>query len=138
MASNLQLSNAQVDKQAYAILSDGTDQDGFHGGTLTIYEGAQPANADTAISTQTPLVDFDLPEANNTVTNGVITFDTIADSLAYDDGTAQFFRVVAMDGTTVVCDGTVGTSDADLILNSVVITNGANVSITGFTYTVTK
>lgn len=138
MASNLQLSNAQVIKQANAILSDGTDQDGFHGGALTIYEGTQPVNADTAITTQTPLVSFTLPTTGNVVNNGVISFGTIADSLAIADGTAQFFRVVALDGTTVVCDGTVGTADADLILNSVTITNGANVSITGFTYTVIK
>lgn len=136
MAHGLLLSNAQVTAQATAI---GADTTGFGGASLMIYAGTKPATADTAITDQTLLVTFTLPAASsNSITNGVITFGAISDATAVADGTAAFFRVVGSDTNTIVCDGTVGTSDADLVLNSASITNGANVSITAFTYTVTK
>jgi hypothetical protein len=37
-----------------------------------------------------------------------------------------------------VFDGTVGTSSADMVLNSVAISSGSAVSITAFTYTENK
>jgi hypothetical protein len=136
MAHGLLLSNAQVTAEATAI---GQDTTGFGGAHLRLYSGTKPATADTAITDQVLLVTFTIPvSSGNSITNGVITFGAISDATAVADGTAAFFRVVASNGTTVVCDGTIGTADADLVLNSVVITNGANVSITAFTYTVTK
>ena len=52
MANNLKLSNAAVNAEADAlsVLLDN--------GYLRIYDGTQPANADTPISTQTLLAEF--------------------------------------------------------------------------------
>jgi len=74
-----------------------------------------------------------------TFTNGVLTAGTItADSSANASGTATWYRCFKSNGTTVLCDGTVGTSGADLNLNSVAISAGATVSVSSFTHTVTK
>jgi hypothetical protein len=51
------------------------------------------------------------------------------DTSANNSGTAVFYRWYKADGTTVRAQGTVGTSDADLILNNVVIVAGAPVSV---------
>lgn len=112
---------------------------GAAAGTLSIYEsntGGVPATADTALTDQTVLVVIPLHATPSfTVATNVMTADTIADAVASHTGTASFFRVYQNDGTTVAWQGTVGTADADLILNSVAIVSGATVSITALTYT---
>lgn len=141
MASGLFISNAQAFAQASAMNVATT---GFGGATLTIYSNAnaKPANANTALGTQAVLATFTLPAfGSNTVSAaGVITFGAISNVTAAASGTASWFRILASDGTTVVCDGTVGvTGDSpDLVLNSVAISSGATVSITSFTYTITQ
>jgi hypothetical protein len=67
--------------------------------------------------------------------NGVITANTItADYSANATGTAAWFRAVKADGTTAVIDGSVGTSAANLILNSLSIVAGAPVSVSAWTH----
>jgi hypothetical protein len=67
---------------------------------------------------------------------GVLTFNAFtADSSADATGTAAWFRALKSDGSTVVFDGSVGTSGANLNLNSVAIQSGAAVSVSAFTYT---
>lgn len=71
-------------------------------------------------------------------TNGVLTADTItAEASALDTGTASWFRILASDGTTIVCDGDCGIqgSGADLILDSLSITATQTVSIDTFIIT---
>jgi len=133
LASNFFLSQvcAQVEAQSLNTASY------FGGATLTIYTGTQPANPQTALSGNTALAAFTLPAAgSNAVSNGVITFGTISNVSASATGTATFFRIT--NGATVVCDGSVGTASADLILNSTAISSGATVSISSFSYTVTQ
>lgn len=60
---------------------------------------------------------------------------TWADSSADASGTAAHFRIYASDGTTQKMQGTVGTSGEDLNLDSVSITAGQSVTVTGFTLT---
>ena len=60
-----------------------------------------------------------------------ITSDTSADNT----GTATFFRALESDGTTVVFQGTVGTSGAELNLNTTSIVQLGTVSVTSLTYT---
>lgn len=107
-----------------------------NGGTLNIYDGTQPATAGTAISTQTLLAALPLSAtAFASASNGVATANSItADSSANATGTASWFRVVNSGGTTVF-DGSAGTSNADLVLNSTAIQSGANVSVTSLTLT---
>lgn len=104
-------------------------------GYLRIYDGSQPTDADTALGSQTLLAElrfsataFAAASAGSSSANA-ITSDTAADAT----GTATFFRCFASDGTTVVMDGSVGTSASNLILNTTSIVAGALVSISSFT-----
>lgn len=134
MANNLKLSNATVNGQA-DLLSDYCDN-----GYVRIYDGTQPANADTAVTSQVLLAElrFATP-ASGAASGGVITMSAITeDSSANATGTATWFRALRSDGSTVVFDGSVGLTAADMILNAVAIVVGAAVQITSFTYTRSK
>jgi hypothetical protein len=70
---------------------------------------------------------------------GVLTANAItAEDAALDTATASKYEVYKSDGTTLLWTGTVGTADADLVLNSVGISAGAQVTITGLVHTVPK
>jgi hypothetical protein len=107
-----------------------------NGGSIRIYDGSQPATAATAVSGQTLLAELTLGNpAFGSAANGVATANSItADSSANATGTAAWFRAVSSGGTGL-WDGTVGTSGADLNLNSVSLVLGGNVSVTSFTFT---
>jgi len=134
MPKNTQLANATVNGQADDLSAR------LNNGYLRIYDGSQPATANTAISTQVLLAELRFnATAAGAAANGVITFNALtADTSANATGTAAWFRALSSDGSTVVFDGTVGTSDANLILNSVAIQSGAQVSVSSFTHTVQK
>lgn len=116
MANNFKVSaaarNAELD--ALSALLDG--------GFLDIYDGAQPASPDVAVTSQVKLAhlalnaDFAPSAAGGLLTANAIASDTDADAT----GTATWFRATKSDGTAV-CDGTVGTSGTDAIINSVAI-----------------
>lgn len=108
-------------------------------GKLRIYSGTKPANADASI-TGTLLAELTLnATAFGAASAGVATANAItADSSADASGTATHFRVWKSNGTSPLWDGTVGTSGADLNLNSVAISAGAQVSVSSFTYTQSK
>jgi len=131
MANNAKLGAAAVNAAAEAV---GTL---LNSGYLRIYDGSQPAGADTAISDQNLLAELRFnATAFGAATAGVITAgDFTADSSANADGTAAWFRALESDGSTAVFDGTVGTTGCDLNINSVSISSGAAVDVTAFTYT---
>lgn len=106
-------------------------------GLLRIYDGSQPADPDSAITTQTLLAELTFGNpAFGAASGGVATANAITpDSSANASGTATWFRVVKSDGTTKVMDGSVGTATSNLVLNSNVIVAGAVVACTDFTYT---
>lgn len=112
----------------------------LNAGFLDIYDGAQPATADTAIGAQVKLAHlaFGNPAfgaaAAGVAAANAITQDTSADAT----GTAAWFRAYKTDGTTAVFDGSVGTSGANLNLNSAAISAGAAVSVSSFSYTQSK
>jgi len=66
----------------------------FDGGKILVYTADKPANSDTAISTQTLLVQFDIPESSGTVANGVFTGACITAALNAETGTAAWARLV--------------------------------------------
>lgn len=73
-----------------------------------------------------------------TVTNGVLTFNAITNATASGTGTAVQWRLCTTSGgTTCVAQGTIGTSGAELNLNSTSISSGQTVSITSFVITAT-
>lgn len=132
MANNLNYSDAVRNAKMDAITT-------FAGNAalLRIYDGTQPTDADTAIGAQVLLAELTCgtPFAAG-ASNGVLTLGAITqDSSANATGTAAWFRLVKSDGTTVVMDGTVGTSGCDLNLTSVSITSSVAVSVTSFVIT---
>ena len=134
MALNPKRSNAAVSAAADAVTAL------LNSGKLRIYDGSQPATANTAITTQNLLAELTFNStAFGAASNGVATANAItSDTSADATGTATWFRALKSDGTTPVFDGSVGTSSADLVLNSVAISSGAQVSITSFTSTENK
>lgn len=101
-------------------------------GKLRIYSGTQPATGGTATTLLAELTlnaTFAAAAAAAVLTLNAITQDSAADAT----GTATWFRMVKSDGTTIVMDGTVGTSGADLNLNTTSIVVGGPVAVTSFT-----
>lgn len=103
---------------------------------IKIYSGTVPSNADasnagsllaTLTCAATPVSGY-----SDTGTAARATFAAITSGTAAATGTAAFFRAETSGGT-VLAQGTVGTSAADLVLNSVAITSGSTVSITSAT-----
>jgi hypothetical protein len=111
----------------------------LNSGKLRIYDGSQPANANTAVSTQNLLAELTFnATAFGAASAGVATANAITSATAAATGTAAWFRAVKSDGTTVVWDGSVGTSGANLNLATVAISSGATVSVSALTYTFTE
>ena len=132
-----QLTNTS--KVAAAQLASGFVGAFTNSSILRIYSGTMPATPETAVSTQTLLASVVLPSSNAfTNTDGVLTAGTIADVSVAITGTATWCRWVKADGTTVIADATVGTTDANLILNAVDLGAGATLHVTSFTYTVSS
>jgi hypothetical protein len=103
-------------------------------GILRIYDGAQPANADTALAGQQLLAELTMSATAFIIAAGVATANTVTqDASANNTGTASWFRQFASNGTTVCWDGSVSTSGADCNLDSTSVTVGVPVSITGYT-----
>jgi hypothetical protein len=100
---------------------------------INLYQGTAPANANTGITTQTLLVTCVLAGAFGTDTNGTLTLGTVNDGVAVVSGTASFFRIFKADGTTVVMDGSVGVTGADLNLDTTTINITQTVNISGGT-----
>lgn len=134
MANNPQLSYEAVNAQADALARK------EDGGKLRIYSGTPPTRADDALAGNTLLAELSLNATSApAAVNGVLTYNAITkDSSADATGNASFFRTFKADGTSVVRQGTVGTATSDLILNSVAIQAGAEVSVTSFTHTVPR
>lgn len=105
-------------------------------GYLKIYDGVQPADPDTVITTQNKLTElrFGSP-AFGPSSGGVITANAIADDPnAALNGTATWFRVLKSDGVTPLWDGSVGTGGANLNINSAAIQQGSRVSVTALVH----
>lgn len=134
MAANPKYTNLWVNTEADAAGAL------LNTGWLDIYDGTQPATADTAITSQVRLASLRLnatafaAAVAGVLTANVITSDTDNDAT----GTAAWFRCWKSDHTTAVLDGSVGTSAADLILNSVAIQIHAQTDVTAFTLTLSK
>lgn len=120
------LRNAMMDEITAAI---GTS------GKLKIYSGTAPASANASLSGNTLLADLDLSSSFAAgASGGVLTANSIATENPVAGGTATFFRLTTSGGT-VVAQGTVGTSGADLNLATTALTTGVQVSITSFAIT---
>lgn len=104
---------------------------------IRIYSGSRPADPSVAIGAQVLLAQLTGNAAGfGSVSGGVLTAAAITeDSSADTNGTASFFRVFKSNGTTAVADGDVGTSGADLNLNTTTLVAGGPVRISSLTFT---
>ena len=132
MALNTQLSNEAANAMADALSAL------LDNGYLRIYDGSQPATADTAVSTQTLLAELRFnADAAPAASGGLLTFNAItSDSSANATGTAAWFRCLKSDGTSAIMDGTVGTSGTNMVIATTSISSGQTVSCSAFTHDV--
>lgn len=139
MANNFRISNAAA--IAMADTFDDQVNIGSTASVIDIRSGAQPADPDTtATGTLLATLTFSDPAfggATDGAPGGLLTASAItSDSSADATGTAGYFRIRATGtGADDVADGEVGTSGADLNMNTVSITSGSTVSITSMTVT---
>lgn len=121
------LKNAMLDAITTAV---GTS------GLIRLYSGTQPATPDTALSGNTQLAELACSSALAAASSsGVLTLNSVtADSSADATGTATFGSILTSAGVRIV-DFSVGTSGADLNLNTTSIVSGAQVSISSATIT---
>jgi hypothetical protein len=109
----------------------------FNSGDLKIYAGSVPANADAALGGATLLGTLTFsatafPAASaGSITANAITQDAQADAT----GTASFYRALKSDHSTVIEQGTVGTSGADLNLNTTSIVINGPIQVTSLVRT---
>jgi len=137
MAADPRLTNDSASAAADAVV-DRIDA-GAGAGTIKIYAGTIPTNADTALGAQTLLATLTFTDpAFGGAVNGVATASAItSDGSADATDTATWARIADSTGTTVM-DVTVGTSGDDINFNTVSFVTGATVSITALTYTQPK
>jgi hypothetical protein len=130
MAKDARFTNAIRTVFALAVAPE------FDDGYLRIYTGTRPAGPSSS-ATGTLLSEhrFD-STAIASESNGVLTFAAIATENALDDGTAGYARLLKDDGSTAICDISVGTSGANLNLSSLAFTTGTPINITSLTLTV--
>lgn len=102
-------------------------------GLLRFYDGTQPATADTALTGQVKLAELALSvtafaaAASGQIVANAVTQDASADAT----GTATWATFTTSAGVRV-WDVSVGTSGADINMNSVSIQVGAAVSVTSY------
>jgi hypothetical protein len=129
--ANLSDTAANAEANALAALCNG--------GTLCLYSGSQPANANTALEGNTMLatLTFGSP-AWGAAAGGEIVANPIGAGVGVASGTATFARIFEAGGTVVVMDLSVGTANAGLILSTSAIIAGSTVTVSSLTHTVTE
>lgn len=135
MPRNTQLSTAVVNLQADVLAAQ------LSGGKLRIYSGAQPADADTAITTQNMLVELSFSaQAAPPAVGGLLTFNTITTGTCVASGTASWFRAFKSNGSASVIDGSVGLGEntPNLALRSTALSVGVSVVVQSFAHSVLK
>lgn len=134
MATAFRLSTALRNAGLDAIFTSAQNS-----GKLRIYDGAQPAGPDTAVTTQTLLVELTLnATAWAAASSGSKLANAITGAAAVASGTATWFRITNAAGSTAYADGTVGAtgSTSNLELPTATITAGVTVNVTSLTLTI--
>ena len=125
----LRMADASVNAEANALNAE------VNGGKLQIYDGTQPATADTAVTTQNKLAEFTLANpCYGAAVSGVLTANLPANTTGLFDSIATWYRILKADNTKE-WDGEVG---VQMTLNSTHITVGAVVAVTSMTHTIPK
>lgn len=136
MAKDLKISNNFVNVEADAAKVR------FNNGYLRIYQGTKPASADDSVGAAVLLAELRFAAtAYVSQVNGLITMAALTkEDSAPTGGTAQFYRGLESDGTTVIGDGTCGATGGtfDLEMPTTTIVAGQEVTCSNFTHTVPK
>lgn len=105
-------------------------------GKLRIYDGTQPTDADTALGAQVQLADLALSAtAFGSASSGSASANAITSDTSAVAGTATWGSFLTSANVRKI-DFSVGTSSANLVLNSVAISGGATVAVSSFTATI--
>lgn len=124
---------------AKAALDATTALIGSGPGIISLYTGSAPTKT-TDADTGTKLCTLTLsatafPASTSATSNGLATATAnsiTSDTNAAASGTAGYFRLKTGTGGTTIYEGNVGTSGADLNMNTTTITAGDTVAITSF------
>lgn len=110
---------------------------GYNSGKLRVYSGAVPANADAALGGATLLAELTMgATAFPAASGGVLTANAITRAnAAAASGTASFFRLLDSTGTTVLAQGAVGTSAAEMIVPTTSVVAGQPFECSALTIT---
>lgn len=129
MPLDTQLADATVNIQADALATL------CNGGLIRVYNGTQPATANTALEGNTlgVTLTFGTP-AFPAAVSGLLTANAITPGVAVADITPTFARIFRSDGTTVVMDVSAGATASNLLLGA--FTAGTLVGATSFTHDV--
>jgi hypothetical protein len=110
----------------------------LNSGFIKIYSGAQPALNAAASGTLLATMTFSATAFPTSVAAGgtvTATANAITSGTAGNTAAAGYFALVKSDNSTIVATGSVGTSGADLNLNTLSITSGNTVSCSSFLVT---
>lgn len=126
------LRNAMADRVT-ATVDAGTGP-----GTVRIYDGAMPLDADDALSGNTLLAEMALSDPSApAASGGVLTLSAIVQGSVGNTGTASWARVEDSDGNSVLdVDVTVTGGGGAMTINTVSLVAGGTVDVTGFVLTV--
>jgi hypothetical protein len=133
MARRTKMSTLVVDNQAQ-ILADLLDN-----GFLDFFDGAQPSKPEEKVTSQQLLgsIRFDSPGFTQPV-DGTIYALPATDGIVIASGTAAWARAFQSDHKTAVMDVSVGTRDANVIVETVDFTRGAVIGLIAFEHEVAK
>lgn len=109
-------------------------------GTIQLYSGPQPANANTSVSgSNTLLATLTFGStAWGAPVAGLLTANAITPGTAVASGTATFARLLESNGTTVLADVQVNVSGAGINLNTTAISASNPVSVSSLTWAVAE
>lgn len=129
MALNTQLADATVNAQAATLATL------CNSGLIRVYDGTQPATADTDLGAQVLGVTLVFnATAFPAASSGLLTANAITSATAVATIIPTWARILKSDGTTVIMDVSAGAAGANLTIGA--FTSGTTVSCSSFTHDV--
>jgi len=128
MALNTQLADATVNAQATSLSTL------CNSGIIRIYDGTQPATADTAASGTLGVTLTLNATAFGAPSSGLLTANAITGGVAVASITPTWARILKSDTTTVVMDVSAGAAAANMTIGA--FTSGTTVNCSAFTHDV--
>lgn len=129
MALNTQLADATVNAQAASLTTL------CNSGIIRLYDGTQPATADTALGAQVLGVTLTFNATSfPAASGGLLTANAITSGVAVASITPTWARILKSDTTTVIMDVSAGAAGANLTVGA--FTSGTTVTCSSFTHDV--